>query len=92
MNVNTVVDLAVDAPGHNGYMPFEKATIAEIARENGYNTFAIGKWHVTPTLDLTGAGPFNRWPTGRGFDKFFGFMSGETDQYTPNALGEHIEN
>jgi arylsulfatase len=83
VNVNTVIDLAVDAPGHNGYMPFEKATIAEIARENGYNTFAIGKWHVTPTPDLTGAGPFNRWPTGRGFDRFFGFMAGETDQYTP---------
>ena len=83
VNVNTVIDLAVDAPGHNGYMPFEKATIAEIARENGYNTFAIGKWHITPTPDLTGAGPYNRWPTGRGFDKFYGFMAGETDQYTP---------
>jgi arylsulfatase len=83
VNVNTVIDLAVDAPGHHGYMPFEKATIAEIARENGYNTFAIGKWHITPTPDLTGAGPFNRWPTGRGFDRFYGFMAGETDQYTP---------
>src|SRR5687768_4677039 len=83
VNVNTVIDLAVDAPGHNGYMPFEKATIAEIARENGYNTFALGKWHITPTPDLTGAGPYNRWPTGRGFDKFYGFMAGETDQYTP---------
>ena len=83
VNVPTVIDAAIDAPGHNGYMPFEKGTIAEIARENGYNTFAVGKWHVTPTPDLTPAGPFNRWPTGRGFDHFFGFMAGETDQYTP---------
>ncbi|WP_207510648.1 arylsulfatase [Longitalea luteola] len=83
VNISTVIDLAIDAPGHHGYMPFEKATIAEIARENGYNTFAIGKWHITPTPDLTGAGPFNRWPTGRGFDRFYGFMAGETDQYTP---------
>jgi arylsulfatase len=83
VNVPTVIDAAVDVPGHHGYMPFEKATIAEIARENGYNTFAVGKWHITPTPDLTPAGPFNRWPTGRGFDHFFGFMAGETDQYTP---------
>ncbi|BAV07262.1 arylsulfatase [Filimonas lacunae] len=83
VNVNTVIDAAVDAPGHNGYIPFEKGTIAEIARENGYNTFAVGKWHVTPTPDISPAGPFNRWPTGRGFDHFYGFLAGETDQYTP---------
>ncbi len=83
VNVNTVIDAAVDVPGHNGYIPFEKGTAAEILRENGYNTFAVGKWHVTPTPDLTPAGPFNRWPTGRGFDHFYGFMAGETDQYTP---------
>jgi arylsulfatase A-like enzyme len=83
VNMPSVIDASVDVPGHNGYMPFEKATMAEIARENGYNTFALGKWHLTPTPDLTGAGPFNRWPTGRGFDHFYGFMAGETDQYTP---------
>jgi len=83
VNVPTVIDAAVDYPGHNGYMPFEKGTIAEIARENGYNTFAVGKWHVTPSPDATPAGPFNRWPTGRGFDRFYGFLAGETDQYSP---------
>lgn len=83
VNVPTVIDAAVDYPGHNGYMPFEKGTIAEIARENGYNTFAVGKWHVTPSPDATPAGPFNRWPTGRGFDRFYGFLAGETDEYTP---------
>lgn len=83
VNVNTVIDAAVDIPGHNGYIPFEKGTVAEILRENGYNTYAVGKWHVTPTPDLTPAGPFNRWPTGRGFDHFYGFLAGETDQYTP---------
>ncbi|MBV8252318.1 MAG: arylsulfatase [Chitinophaga sp.] len=88
VNVPTVIDAAVNFPGHNGYMPFEKGTIAEILREDGYNTYAVGKWHVTPSPDLTPAGPFNRWPTGRGFDAFFGFMGGETDQYTP-ALWEN---
>lgn len=90
VNVNTVIDAAIDLPGHHGYIPFEKGTVAEILRENGYNTFAVGKWHVTPTPDLTAAGPFNRWPTGRGFDHFYGFMQGETDQYTP-MLWENTE-
>jgi arylsulfatase A-like enzyme len=74
---------AIGAPGYDGYMPFEKATIAEILRENGYNTYAVGKWHLTPPSDATALGPFNRWPTGRGFDHFFGFLGGSTDQWHP---------
>ncbi|MDR2763979.1 MAG: sulfatase-like hydrolase/transferase [Tannerella sp.] len=72
-------------PGYDGYLPFEKATIAEILRENGYNTFAIGKYHVTHSADASQAGPFNRWPTGRGFDHYFGFSPDEwgTDQWHP---------
>ncbi|UFH56172.1 arylsulfatase [Spirosoma sp. KNUC1025] len=73
---------AVGTPGYDAQIPFEKATIAEILKENGYNTFALGKWHITPLADLTPAGPFNRWPTGRGFDHFYGFPSrGSTDQW-----------
>ncbi len=73
---------AVGTPGYDAQIPFEKATVAEILKENGYNTFALGKWHITPLADLTPAGPFNRWPTGRGFDHFFGFPSrGSTDQW-----------
>lgn len=74
---------AIGTPGYDGYMPFEKATVAEILRENGYNTFHLGKWHLTPPADLTPAGPFNRWPTGRGFDHSYGFVWGSTDQYHP---------
>ena len=70
-------------PGYDGYMPFEKATIAEILRENGYNTYAVGKWHLTPPSDATVVGPFSRWPTGRGFDHYYGFLGGATDQYYP---------
>lgn len=72
-------------PGYDGYLPFEKATIAEILRENGYNTFAIGKYHVTHSADASQAGPFNRWPTGRGFDHYFGYSpdSGADDQWHP---------
>ena len=74
---------AIGTPGYDGYMPFEKATIAEILRENGYNTFAVGKWHLTPPSHQTALGPFNRWPTGRGFDHYYGFLGGATDQYHP---------
>jgi arylsulfatase len=71
-------------PGYDGYLPFEKATIAEILRENGYNTYALGKYHLTSPSDVP-TGPFNRWPTGRGFDHFFGFTpsAAGTDQWNP---------
>jgi arylsulfatase A-like enzyme len=74
-----------DAPGYDGYLPFEKATIAEILRENGYNTFAVGKYHLTHPSDATQAGPFNRWPTGRGFDHYFGYAPevASSDQWHP---------
>ena len=74
-----------DAPGYDGYLPFEKATAAEILRENGYSTFAVGKYHLTHPSDATQAGPFNRWPTGRGFDHYFGFPpeAWGTDQWHP---------
>jgi arylsulfatase A-like enzyme len=76
-------ETAFDAPGYDGYMPFEKATMAEVLRENGYSSFAVGKWHLTPVAERTAAGPFNRWPTGRGFDEFYGFLESATDQYYP---------
>lgn len=74
-----------NTPGYDGYLPFEKATIAEILRENGYNTFAVGKYHLTHPSDATQSGPFNRWPTGRGFDHYFGFPpeAWGTDQWHP---------
>ncbi|WP_051313166.1 arylsulfatase [Sporocytophaga myxococcoides] len=79
-------ETAVNYPGYDARIPFEKATIAEVLRENGYNTFALGKWHITPVNEATQAGPFNRWPTGRGFDKYYGFLYGETDQFHPQLV------
>ncbi|QRQ99821.1 arylsulfatase [Dyadobacter sandarakinus] len=77
-------ETAIGTPGYDAQMPFEKATAAEILKENGYNTFALGKWHITPLADLSPAGPFNRWPTGRGFEHFYGFPSrGSIDQWHP---------
>lgn len=83
VNMGHFTETAFDAQGYDAIMPFEKATMAEVLRENGYNSFLLGKWHLTPMSDRTAAGPFNRWPTGRGFDRFFGFLESATDQYYP---------
>ncbi|MDR4931257.1 arylsulfatase [Segatella bryantii] len=73
------------APGYDTYGPLENGTIAEVLRENGYNTFAIGKYNFTPATDGTNAGPFNRWPTNRGFDHFYGYNGATAcdDQWHP---------
>jgi len=73
-------------PGWDGKIPSTAGTIAEILRDNGYNTFAVGKYGVTPDEDATDAGPFDRWPTGKGFDHFFGFLGSQTDQYKPDLV------
>ncbi|MBA0884565.1 arylsulfatase [Flavobacterium undicola] len=78
--------LSAGFPGWDGRIPADKGTIAEILRENGYNTFAVGKYGVTPDEDATDAGPFDRWPTGKGFDHFFGFLGSQTDQYNPDLV------
>ncbi len=82
-HVGLLTPAAIDFPGYDAHIPFEKATVAEVLRENGYNTFALGKWHLTPVVENGYAGPFNRWPTGRGFDHFYGFHPGATDQWHP---------
>ncbi len=71
-------------PGYDAIMPADKATIAEVLHENSYNSFAIGKYHVAPLDEITASGPFDRWAVGRGFDHFYGFQLGHTDQYHPN--------
>lgn len=81
-------ELGIGTPGYNGDIPFEAGTIAEIFKENGYNTFALGKWHGNNPKDLTIAGPYNRYPTGRGFEHFYGFLGGATDQWHPQVVEE----
>jgi len=73
-------------PGWDGRVPATAGTIAEILRANGYNTFAVGKYGVTPNDEGTDAGPFDHWPTGKGFDHFFGFLGSQTDQYKPDLV------
>ena len=71
-------------PGYTGIIPQEHgAGLARSLRDNGYATGMFGKWHNTPEPDISPAGPFDRWPTGLGFDYFYGFNQGETHQYYP---------
>jgi arylsulfatase len=71
-------------PGYDAIMPPDKAGIAEVLHENSYNSFAVGKWHVTPLDEISTSGPYDRWAVGRGFDHFYGYQLGHTDQYHPN--------
>jgi arylsulfatase A-like enzyme len=71
-------------PGGNGYIPFENGFLSEMLLQHGYNTFAIGKWHLTPADQISAAGPYDRWPLGRGFERYYGFLGGDTHQYYPD--------
>lgn len=73
-------------PGWDGRVPPTAGTIAAILRDNNYNTFAVGKYGVTPDEEATDGGPFDHWPTGMGFDHFFGFLASQTDQYKPDLV------
>ncbi|WP_019203723.1 arylsulfatase [Tsukamurella sp. 1534] len=84
VNMGTITNLATSVPGYTSVRPNTAATLAEVLRMNGYNTAAFGKMHQTPEWEVSAAGPFDRWPTGEGFEKFYGLMGGETDQWSPS--------
>ncbi|CAB1369700.1 arylsulfatase [Denitratisoma oestradiolicum] len=79
----TVTDNPAGYPGYNMNWPRSAASVAEVLRQNGYTTAAFGKWHNTPAWEVSAAGPFDRWPTGLGFDYFYGFMAAQASQWTP---------
>jgi arylsulfatase A-like enzyme len=82
-NAGAIMELATAFPGNTGVRPKEITTLAEILKQNGYSTAAFGKYHETPPWEVSTSGPFDRWPTGSGFDKFYGFIGGETNQWAP---------
>lgn len=82
-NAGAIMELATAFPGNTGVRPKEITTLAEILRQNGYSTSAFGKYHETPPWEVSVSGPYDRWPTGSGFDKFYGFIGGETNQWAP---------
>ncbi len=82
-NAGAIMELATAFPGNTGVRPKTITTLAEILRQNGYSTAAFGKYHETPPWEVSVSGPYDRWPTGSGFDKFYGFIGGETNQWAP---------
>jgi arylsulfatase A-like enzyme len=78
-----IIEMGTGFPGYTGIIPRSTALVSEHLRDNGYATAMFGKWHNTPEPDISPAGPFDRWPTGLGFDYFYGFNQGETHQYYP---------
>ena len=83
VHMGAVMNSADARPGYSGFQTRDAVSIAEILRRAGYNTAAFGKWHQTPDSEVTPNGPFDRWPTGQGFEKFYGFQGGEADQFDP---------
>jgi arylsulfatase A-like enzyme len=84
-----IVEFASGFPGYDATMPKANGMISEILVRNGYATFAVGKWHLAPAGTMVAGGPRDRWPLGRGFERFYGFLGGETDQYHPDLVHDN---
>ena len=76
-------------PGYRGKIAAEAGTLAEMLRPHGYRNYMVGKWHVTPLTETGPTGPFNGWPLARGFDRFYGFLDAETDQFSPEVVRDN---
>jgi arylsulfatase len=76
-------------PGYRGKIARQAGTLAEVLRPHGWRTTMLGKWHVTPLTETGPAGPYDGWPLGRGFDRFYGFLDAETDQYAPELVRDN---
>jgi arylsulfatase A-like enzyme len=76
-------------PGFRGAISHRAGTLAEILHPHGYNAYAVGKWHLVPTDEMTAVGPYDHWPLQRGFDRFYGFLDGATDQYVPDLVADN---
>ncbi len=87
--VGRIVEFASGYPGYDATMPMSNGMISEILVRNGYATFCLGKWHLAPAGDTVMGGPRERWPLGRGFERFYGFLAGETDQYVPDLIADN---
>ena len=78
-------------PGSDGYIPFENGFISETLLQQGHSTYAVGKWHLAPEETMTAAGPFDWWPLGRGFERYYGYLGGDTSQYYPELVRDNSQ-
>lgn len=84
-----LTDIPIGFPGYNGRIPPSAATLPRVLRDAGYSTFAVGKWHLTPRWEQSASGPFDRWPLGMGFERYYGFLGGDTNQWTPELVSDN---
>ena len=84
-----VADVPLDHPGYTARIPKEAATVARVLKDAGWATRAIGKWHLVPRYERSDAGPFESWPLGLGFERFYGFLQGDTSQWRPNLVEDN---
>jgi arylsulfatase A-like enzyme len=89
VGMGAIADLPTGESNALGYITCRAGTLAEMLRPAGYSTFAVGKWHLAPSHHEHGAGPFEHWPLGRGFDRFYGFLGGLTDQFHPDLVADN---
>jgi len=83
VHMGGITEIANSFPAYDSAIPKESATLAEILKQNGYSTGCFGKWHLTPSWEQNPAGPFDRWPTGQGFERFYGILGAEASHWEP---------
>lgn len=89
VGMRSVSNFRTGFPNQLGHVSNHAATVAEVLHDAGYATFAVGKWHLAPMEQCSAAGPFDQWPLARGFDRFYGFLEGETDQFYPELVADN---
>ncbi|MGZ5345417.1 MAG: sulfatase-like hydrolase/transferase, partial [Actinomycetota bacterium] len=89
VGVGMLPDLPMGFPGYNARIPDEAGTLAQILRAEGYATFAVGKWHLTPRDERSPSGPFENWPLGKGFEHYYGFLGGDANHWAPELVRDN---
>jgi arylsulfatase A-like enzyme len=84
-----LTDIPVGLPGYTARIPRSAGTLPRLLRDAGYSTFAVGKWHLAPRWEQSASGPFERWPLGLGFERYYGFLNGDTNQWTPDLVRDN---
>ena len=84
-----LTDIPTAYPGYTSRLPKSAAAMPRLLRDAGFNTFAVGKWHLVPSGERSHAGPFDRWPLGIGFERYYGFLQGDTNQWAPNLVRDN---
>jgi len=89
VGVGATQETSFALPGYSGRIPKSAAALPRILRDNGYNTMCVGKWHLTPQAEYSAAGPFDRWPLGLGFERYYGFLGAETNHWAPELVRDN---